>query len=152
MPKSTKNLYKLVIDTSTLFSAIYNPDGNEAKIFELADKGICKIYILDYVLEEMKEVFNRKNIDYKLVLELLDIYDNIIIQELIALTDKEIDLAKKTITDTEDRPIFIYAKRMTDQYKNTYFITGDKGFFKKNVRDSLKNKVLKTKEIIKKMK
>jgi predicted nucleic acid-binding protein len=49
LPKITKNLYKLVIDTSTFFSAIYNPKGNEAQIFELADKGICKIYILDYV-------------------------------------------------------------------------------------------------------
>jgi hypothetical protein len=41
---------------------------------------------------------------------------------------------------------------MIDRYKNTYFISGDKGFFKKEVSDSLKNKVLKTKEIIKKMK
>ncbi len=142
----------MVIDTSTLFSAIYNPNGNEAQLFELADKGICKIYILDYVLEEMKEVFKRKNIDFKLVLELLDTYDNIIIQELIDLTNQEIELAKELINDPEDRPIFIFAKRMIDRYKNTYFITGDKGFFKKKVSDSLKNKVLKTTEIIKKMK
>jgi predicted nucleic acid-binding protein len=142
----------LVIDTSTFFSAIYNPNGNEAKIFELADKGICKIYILDYVLEELKEVFNRKNIDFRLVLELLDTYNNIIIQELIDLTDNEIKLAKELIDDPEDRPIFAYAKRMIDRYKNTYFISGDKGFFKKKIYDSLKNRVLKTKEIIKKMK
>jgi predicted nucleic acid-binding protein len=145
-------LYKLVIDTSTFFSAIYNPNGNEAQLFELADKGICKIYIVDYVLEEMKEVFKRKNIDFKLVLELMDTYDNIIIQELVDLSDKEIKLVKEMINDPEDRSIFIYAKRMIDRYKNTYFISGDKGFFKKEVSDSLKNKVLKTKEIIKKMK
>ena len=144
-------MYKLIIDTSTFFSAIYNPNGNEAQLFEFADKGICKIYILDYVLEEMKEVFKRKNIDFKLVLELLNTYDNIIIQELLDLTEKEIELAKEMINDPEDRPIFIFAKRMIDRYKNTYFISGDKGFFKKKVRDSLENKVLKTKEIIKKM-
>ena len=145
-------MYKLVIDTSTFFSAIYNPNGNEAQLFELADKGICKIYILDYVLEEMKEAFKKKNIDFKLVIELMDTYDNIIIQELIDLNDKEIKLAKEMINDPEDRPIFIFAKRMIDRYKNIYFISGDKGFFKKKVSDSLKNRVLKTKEIIKKMK
>ena len=152
LPKSTKNLYKLVIDTSTFFSAIYNPKGNEAQLFELADKGICKIYVHDYVLEELKEVFIRKNIDFKLILKLLDTYDNIIIQKLIDLTDEEIKLAKEMINDPEDRPIFIFAKRMIDRYKNTYFISGDKGFFKKKVTDSLINKVLKTKNIIKKMK
>jgi hypothetical protein len=99
----------------------------------------------------MKEVFNRKNIDFKLVLELLDTYNNIIIQELTDLTNKEIKLAKEMINDPEDRPIFIFVKRMIDQDKNTYFISGDKGFFKKKVKDSLKNKVLKTREIIKKM-
>jgi predicted nucleic acid-binding protein len=131
-------LYKLVIDTSTFFSAIYNPNGNEAQLFELADKGIYKIYIVDYVLEEMKEVFKRKNIDFKLVLELMDTYDIIIIQELVDLSDKEITLAKEMINDPEDRPIFIYAKRMIDRYKNTYFISGDKGFFKKKVCYSLR--------------
>jgi predicted nucleic acid-binding protein len=145
-------LYKIVIDTSTFFSAIYNPKGNEAKLFELADNGICKIYILDYVLEELKEVFNRKNIDFKLVLELLDTYDNIIIEELLDLTNKEIKLSKELINDSEDRPIFIFAKRIIDRYKNTYFVSGDKGFFKKKVKDSLKNRVQKTREILKKMK
>jgi len=100
----------------------------------------------------MREIFKRKNIDYNLVLELLDTYDNVIIQEFIDITDKEIILAKEMINDPEDRPIFIYAKRMIGRYKNTYLISGDKGFFKKKVCDSLKNKVLKTKEIIKKMK
>ena len=64
----------------------------------------------------------------------------------------EIIMAKEMINDPEDRPIFIYAKRMIHRYKDAYFISGDKGFFKTKVCDSLKNKVLKTSEIIKKMK
>ena len=152
LPKNTKISFKIVIDTSTFFSAIYKPNGNEAYIFELADKGICQIYVLDYVLEEMKEVFIRKNIDFKLVLELLDTYENINIQELGDLSQEETKLAKELINDPEDRPIFIFAKRMIDLHSDTYFISGDKGFFKKKVSDSLKNKVLRTKEIIKKMK
>jgi hypothetical protein len=103
-------------------------------------------------LEELKEVFIRKNIDFKLVMELIDTYDNIFIQELIELTDDELKLAKNIINDPEDRPIFIFARRMINQNRDVYFISGDKGFFKKGVKDSLKNKVIKTREIIKKMK
>ena len=57
-----------MVDTSTFFSAIYNRKGNEAYLFELADKGLCSIYIVDYVLEEMKEVFKRKKFYQKFTL------------------------------------------------------------------------------------
>ncbi len=68
---SQNSLPKVIIDTNTLFSALYNPDGNEAFLLELADEGKCCILILDYVLDELRNVFNRKEIDFKLVTDLL---------------------------------------------------------------------------------
>lgn len=123
LQKNTKNYNKVVIDTSTFFSAIYNKKGNEADLFKLADEGLCSIYIVDYVLEEMKEIFKRKNLDFTFVSELLDTYNNIYIHELVELKDEEIKLAKKLINDPEDRPIFIFAFRMINEHKNTYFIS-----------------------------
>ncbi len=138
-----------MIDTSTFFSAIYNKKGNESYLFDLADEGLCSIFIVDYVLEEMKEVFNRKKIDFKLVSDLLDTYANIHICELIDLQEEEIKLAKELIDDIEDRPIFIFVLRMIIKHENTYFVSGDKGFFKEKVREVLKFKILKTRELIK---
>ena len=152
MQKNTKNSNKVVIDTSTFFSAIYNRKGNEAYLFELADEGLCSILIVDYVLEEMKEIFKRKKLEFTFVTELLDTYNNISIHELIPLNTEEIILAKRLIDDMEDRPIFIFALRMIDEHENTYFVSGDKGFFKDKVKEALKFKVLKTRELIKRIK
>jgi len=147
--KNTKNSVKVVVDTSTFFSAIYTRKGNEAYIFELADKGLCSIYIVDYVLEELKEVFKRKNLDFALVSDLLDTYNNIHVCELVDLEEGEIKSAKKLIDDKEDRPIFVFALRMIKEHENIYFVSGDKGFFKEKVKKSLNYKVVKTKEFIK---
>ncbi len=152
LQKNSKNSAKVVIDTSTFFSATYNRKGNEAYLFELADEGSCSIFIVDYVLEEMREIFKRKNLDFAFVSELLDTYDNIYIHELVDLNEEEIKLAKRLIDDLEDRPIFIFALRMIDEHENTYFVSGDKGFFKEKVKEALKFKVLKTREFIKMIK
>ena len=149
LQKNTKNSVKVVIDTSTFFSAIYNRKGNEAYLFELADKGLCSIYIVDYVLEEMKEVFKRKNLDFALVSDLLDTYNNIHVCELVDLKEGEIKSAKELVEDKEDRPIFVFALRMINEYESTYFVSGDKGFFKEKVKKSLNFKIIKTKEFIK---
>lgn len=148
LSKNTRNSFKLVIDTSTFFSAIYNKKGNEAYLCEIADEGMCSIYIVDYVLEEMKEIFKRKNMDFTFVSELLDTYNNIFVHELLDLNEEEIKSSKKLIDDPEDRPIFIFALRMINQHENTYFVSGDKGFFKNKVKEALRFKILKTREFI----
>jgi predicted nucleic acid-binding protein len=95
--ENIKSSVKLIIDTSTFFSAIYNRHGNEAKLFELADKSKCSIFIVDHVLDEMENIFERKYLDFTLVLELLDTYNNIEIHKLSNLTRKEIELAQDLI-------------------------------------------------------
>jgi predicted nucleic acid-binding protein len=148
LPRNSRSSIKLIIDTSTLFSAIYNPWGKEAFLFTLADKGICSILIVDYVLEELREIFKRKNIDFNLVLDLLECYNNVEIKGLTDLNNKEINLAKQIIDDPEDRPIFIFAYRLVMSTDNIYLISGDKGFFKDDVQKALKGRVLKTAEFI----
>jgi len=151
LQKNSKSSPKAIVDTSTFFSALYNRKGNEAYLFEMANVGKCSIYILDYVLDEMKEIFERKDIDFELVLDLLENYDNIKIKDLDDLSDDEIQLAKVVITDPKDRPVFVFSKRMIDQSDTTYLISGDQGFFKKRVLKELNHQVLNTREFIKLM-
>ncbi|MFO7991376.1 MAG: hypothetical protein R6U61_03660, partial [Thermoplasmata archaeon] len=137
---------EIIIDTNTFFSALYNPDGNEALLLEMADRGKCSIQIIDYVLDELRMVFEREEIDFKLVTDLLDTYENIYICELEELEYEEIDIAKKNVKDASDRPIFIFAYRRIKQNDNVFFVSGDKGFFNDKILELLDNRVYKTKE------
>ena len=138
----------MIIDTSTLFSAIYNRKGNEALLLELADQDKCEIIIFDYVLEEIEEVFKKKVMDIDLVYDLLDNYHNITISSLGDITPTEISLAMDLIDDPLDRPIFIFSYREIESDDRTYLISGDKGFFKGGPREKLHNKVLHTIEAL----
>ena len=148
LKKSSKNLPDLIIDTSTFFSALYNHHGNEAYLFTLADEGKCTISIADYVMDELEAVFKRKEMDFQLVLDLLDTYHNVSIEELERLQIDEIQLAVKMIADLKDRPIFIFAHRKIKRDENTYFVSGDKIFFQDDVRRILDRRVLTTREFI----
>ena len=142
---------ELIIDTSTFFSALYNRRGNEAQLFNLADKGHFRIIIFQYVYDELKAVFSRKSIDFDLVIDLLDTYQNICIDDIETLTDPEISLATELISDPKDRPIFIYVHRRISASANVFFVSGDKVFFNKDVLKSLDNRVFRSKEFIEKI-
>ncbi len=148
MSRNSKDLPRIIIDTSTLFSAFYNRKGNEAYLLELADQGKCVMIIFDYVIEEIRSVFRRKDLDIELVYDLLDNYHNITISSLEEITFMENILSKEMINDPLDRPIFIFAKREIDSDDRTYFVTGDKGFFRKGAKEELRNRVLHTSEAI----
>ena len=148
MRGNTRNSPKVIIDTSTFYSALYNRKGNESYLFVLSDVGMCSIHILDYVLDELKEIYQKRDMDFHLVLELLENIDNIYIDELKDITEEEVQLAKRIIPDLKDRPIFIYSKRMTHKYRDIYLVSGDKGFFKKEVSKELDYRVLRTREFI----
>ncbi len=148
MKRNSQNFPRIIIDTSTLFSAIYNRKGNEARLLELADAGTCEIVLSDYVIEEIESVFQRKGLDIELVYDLLDNYHNITVSSLENIEEEEILLANKVIDDPLDRPIFIFAKRIIDSTEFAYFITGDKGFFRKDALNEMSNRTLHTIEAI----
>ncbi len=148
---SQNSVPKVIIDTNTFFSALYNPDGNEAHLLELADKGKCSIQIVDYVLDELRNVFKRKEIDFNLVTDLLDTYDNIYIYELEDLGEEEIRLAKQNIKDASDRPIFVFAYRKIKQNDDVFFVSGDDGFFEDDVTQILDEQVFTTREMLEKI-
>ena len=150
--KNTQNSpLDIIIDTNTLFSALYNPDGNEAHLLELADRGRCYIHLLDYVLDEIEAVFDRKGIDFDLVTDLLDTYNHLYISELEDLRPDEVKLARQNIDDASDRPIFIFAYRRISRDENVFFISGDQGFFDEEVVQLLDGRVLTTREMIEKI-
>ena len=144
----SRNSPKLIIDTSTLFSALYNRKGNEALLFDLADRDLCQIIIFDYVIEEIRAVFLKKDLDIGLVYDLLDNINNITISSIGEIITDEISLSRKVIDDPADRPIFIFAKRQIQVYEDSYLISGDKGFFKPTVKNHLDNRILRTREFI----
>lgn len=139
----------IIIDTSTFFSALYNPKGNEALLLHLADNDVCFIHILDYVIKELVEVCKRKMINHHLINDLLDTYQNIIIEELSNITPDEIAIAKKLIRDPFDRPIFIFALQKIQNNEHFYLVSGDKGFFTQEVQKKLNYHIYHTKEMIK---
>ncbi len=136
------------MDTNTLFSAIYSRTGNEAKLLEKADEGHCIIIILDHVLYEIDRVLDDKSIGKEKFHDLLDTYENIVIEEMNNITQEEIHLAIDMIHDPGDRPLFVFAKRMIDQDQVSYLVSGDRIFFQEKINSILKNKVRRTKEII----
>ena len=148
---SLNSVPKVIIDTNTFFSALYNPEGNEAHLLELADKGKCSIQILDYVLDELRNVFKRKEIDFNLVTDLLDTYDNIYVYELEDLDEEEIKLAKQNVKDASDRPIFVFAYRKIKQNDDVFFVSGDDGFFEEDVIQILDERVYTTREMLEKI-
>jgi len=146
--KNIKNLPELVIDTSTFFSANYNRNGNEAELFQLADEGKYKLILFQYVYDELKAVYRRKGIDFNFVLDLLDTYHNITFEDIDELSDEEVALAIKLITDPKDRPIFIFAYRKLISNQNAFFVAGDHVFFTEEVKNKLNFRVYHTIDFI----
>ena len=150
--KNIRNLPELIIDTSTFFSANYNRKGNEAELFKLADQGKYKLILFQYVYNELRAVYRRKGIDFNLVIDLLDTYQNIIFEDLDKLSDKEITMAIELISDPKDRPIFIFAYRRLVYNQNAFFVAGDHVFFEENVKNKLDYRVYHTIDFIKMIK
>jgi len=99
-------------------------------------------------LDELKIVFKRKGIDFSLVLELLETYRNISIGDLTEISKEEVALAGEVIDDPKDRPIFVFALRMVRASSETFFVTGDQGFFKTKVQKPLLSRVLSTRKAL----
>ena len=98
---------RVIIDTNIFFSSIFFPDGNERKLFELADKGLCQIIIIDYVFYEIQAVLERKGIDSSLAIDLLDTYRNIVHMDLDPeVYDEFLKEASETVDDKKDWPIY----------------------------------------------
>ena len=106
--KRNTESFKLILDTNVLFSAI----------------------ILEYVYDELKEVFERNEIDLTLAKDFLATYTTITIVER-EFSNGFIELAKK-VADRNDRPIFIYTLILRKEKPSTYLVTGDKA-----LRDAL---------------
>ena len=123
MRENTKRS-KLILDTNVLFSAI-RYRGKPFELLEEAEKEDVEIMIPEYVLDELKEIFERKDIDFSLVEHFLSTYSNIKIVKR-DFSEDLIDLAKEKVTDRKDRPIFIYTLILRQEYPYTYLVTGDK--------------------------
>ena len=151
--RNTGSSPRFVVDTSTLFSALYKRNGNEARLFEMAHQGKCRIHIPLYVIEELASVFARKGIDFGTVLEFLELTDNLYISEIPDMDAPEVDVAKRCIDDPKDRPVFVAAYMMTHGYGDrdrdrTYLVSGDKTFFSDRAQDALNGKVLTTRKAL----
>ena len=83
-------------------------------MLEEAEKKNVEVIILEYVFDELKEIFERNNIDFTLVEYFLSTYSNIKIVKR-DFNDELINLAREKIADRKDRPIFIYTPDFTSR-------------------------------------
>lgn len=152
LKRSLEEDLKAIVDTNIIFSAIMYPDGNESKLFQLADKGELKIVICDYVLEEAKMILERKMINPDLLMDFLDTFLNIHLMDIGEYDEKEIERAIKIVSDEKDRPIFIFAHRLIHSGDNIFLVTGDADLRTEEVRSELKNHSLTTAELLSQLK
>ena len=143
---------RVIIDTNIFFSSIFFPDGNERKLFELANKGLWKIIIIDYVFDEIQAVLKSKGIEPGLAIDLLDTYRNIVHMDLDPkVYDKYVNEASETVSDKKDWPIFIFARNEIRKNKETYLISGDKDLNTPQVKKALENRAFTSRELLKKL-
>ncbi len=123
MKRNTES-FRLILDTNVLFSAI-RYRGKPFELLEEAEKNGVEIIIPEYIYEELKEVFERNEIDFTLVRGFLATYTNVTIVER-EFSEELIELANKVVNDRKDRPIFIYSLILRKEGQLTYLVTGDK--------------------------
>lgn len=141
---------RVIIDTNIFFSSILFPDGNERRLFELADRGLCQIIVCDYVFDEIQLVLKRKGIEPNLAIDLLDTYRNIIHMDLDpGLYHEYLNEASEIVNDKKDWPIYIFAKKEMEKDDETYLVSGDKHLNTPEVRKALDNRALRTRELFK---
>ena len=144
---------RVIIDTNIFFSSILYPDGNERRLFELADKGLWQIIISDYVFDEIQLVLKRKGIEPNLAIDLLDTYRNIVHMDLDPEKYHEfLEEASEKVNDKKDWPIYIFAKQEMEKHTETYLVSGDRHLNTPEVKKTLDNRVFKTKELFKLLK
>ena len=142
---------RVIVDTNIIFSAIFYKDGNEYKLFDLADKNKLEIIIMDYVYEECKLILERKEINPALFVDFIETFKNIILKELEPKEyHNNLKKAKETIRDVKDVPLFIFAEKEIGLDKHTYLVSGDKDFHTKKVKSTLDGRVYSSKEFLKK--
>ena len=144
---------KVIVDTNIIFSAIFYKDGNEYRLFELADKSKLEIIIMRYVYEECIGILERKGIDPSLFVEFIETFQNITLKELAP--DKyhsQSEKASKIIRDAKDVPLFIFAEGEISKNEGTYLVSGDKDFHTKQVKTALGDRVYTAKELIRQIK
>ncbi len=143
---------RVIIDTNIFFSSIFYPEGNERKLFELADRGYVEIIVFDYVLDEIQAILQKKGIESGLVIDLLDTYRNIVFMELDVKDYQRFEEeATEVIRDRKDLPVYIFARTMIEKDRDVYLVTGDNDFYVDAVKKSLNNRVLRTKDLLKRL-
>ncbi len=144
---------RVIVDTNIIFSAIFYKEGNEYKLFDLADKNKLEIVIMDYVFDECDLILKRKGIDPILLTEFLETFNHITLKELEPREyNRNLKKARELIRDAKDVPIFIFAEKEIRLNKNTYLVTGDKDFQTKDVESALDGRVFKSREFLTKFK
>jgi predicted nucleic acid-binding protein len=147
--KSTKVKYRVIVDSTILYSAINFPKGNEYKLFLKADIGLIEILIFDYVYDEIRSVFQRKNINSKLITSFLETFHNIrLVERDISKEVQTIKIAEQVVSDRKDRPIFVFAKTLMEKDDTVFLVSSDKHLLNAKVNSKLFGRVRKTKQML----
>jgi predicted nucleic acid-binding protein len=149
LARSTGSSHEILIDTNIIFSAILYPKGNPRAVFASCESAGHHIILLDYILDEIREIFRRKGLDYDVITDFFETYTNVVFEELGDINDDEASLARRCVSDPKDRPIFVFMKRKIDRGLDCYMVTGDKGLLTPIISRELKGRVFTAAEIMK---
>lgn len=119
---------RVFVDTNILFSALCF-DGPPRRLLELADKGVMRLVVADYVLTELAHVIAKKmpsrRSDLEAVLRALE-------YETVSLPSKAMVFRfRKYVTHDEDAPVLASAV-LADA---DYVVSGDEQFYTKSIKE-----------------
>jgi len=146
--KSSGKRFEAVVDTNILFSAIAY-EGNERKLLELSGRGDIILTIDEYIRKELEEVLRRKSLKYWLIEDLIILFNiNVVSLEYYKREVEIVKAAMKLASDAADMPILAFSMKYLVENPHAYLISGDKNFFRKEVKDVLNGRVHTTRDFL----
>ena len=151
---NTGNTLKAVLDTNILYSGLLY-EGLESDLLELGHCMMVRLYVSEYVLDELAGVFERKGLPTAAAEQIISYY------RITVISNEEnrkngkyrqyLAESKRYIHDPKDRPVYVFAKTLMEGDETTYLVTGDKDLLDERVKKALGDRVLRTNELMKKI-
>lgn len=130
----------LGVDTNVLFSALFY-QGKPHKILEKVVRAEVKLWISEYIQNELLGVVNRLSLSKEIAVEFFSLQNVRIVADEGYCTPKALAEAEKIVRDKKDAPIYAFAKFALERKMIDEFITGDLDLLTAEVRKQLNNQI-----------
>jgi len=115
---------KVILDTNVLLSGIAFPSGVPGKIVAAWRNGSIEVFLLQYILEELRRVLPRLHHRHGLTCDEID--DLVDLLSILAETIEPDDPNESELRDSQDMPVLGALIAGVRRHSVDYMITGDK--------------------------